>query len=139
MLTPSCGDCNSRLSNLLCSSLMARCDLIREKIIKKFSKVARSAHWDPEEMKELKHGLRGFVKQRQELKRLAQSRIAWQRSEAFFELFDKAWVEVKREYPDNRQLHEFMRPPWISEESPKSPLSLAEEPGEYQNASLLPK
>jgi hypothetical protein len=139
MLTPACKDCNCRLSNHLCSSLSARCDLAREKIIQKFRKCANSAHWDPEEIRELKHGLRGFVKQRQELKKLAQSRIAWQRSEAFFELFDKAWVEAKRDYPLNRNLHDFMQPPWVAEQSPKSPPSLAEEPREYQNASQLPR
>lgn len=123
MLTPACSDCNSRLSNLLCSSLAARCDLIREKIIRKFAKVVRSAHWAPDELQTLKHGLRGFVRRNQELKRLVQARIAWQRSEGFFELFDQAWVEVRREYPYNRHLLDFMRPPWISEPSPESPPS----------------
>lgn len=113
IVTAACNRCNNLLSSYLFSSLFARCVFVREKLAKKNARLLRLPEWKPEELAELRYSLRKQFSAKQELRKQVSNEIAWQMSEKYIEMFDHAYTESVCEFAANKQLHDFMRPPWV--------------------------
>ena len=118
--TMACAECNSVLSNLFFPTLSERCYYLNGRIRRRYSNLLHLETWQDWEMKEIKGGLRDYVRMKQAERTFAVNRASWQSGHAFTELFDKAFNEVVEEYPANTQLHNFMRPHWMWSEPAKT-------------------
>lgn len=76
-IIPACTDCNNMLSNMMFKSIADKAEYIARRLSVRFKKVLASPDWTEEDLSELGHSLKSYVKKTQNKKKLVQARIAF--------------------------------------------------------------
>ena len=114
MTTPSCHECNVMLSDLFFETIHDRCEYVNKRIRRRYSKLLHMETWQEWELDSIKGKLRSYVICKQAERNVAVDRASWQFKEEFTKLFEQAFDQAKSEYPNNKDLIEFMRPRWMA-------------------------
>jgi len=68
VIVPACRDCNCRLGGVVCRSISEKREILKKKLRIKHKRLLGSYDWDDEELSQLGHSLRTYIKA-QEIKR----------------------------------------------------------------------
>lgn len=80
---PSCGTCNSTLSDTLTWSITERRAICHARLRRKYAKCLRSKDFTPAEMDEFGDGLRGYIEEEAEKKKAVLAMLAWPTDPSF--------------------------------------------------------